>query len=274
MNEDEGSSPATDRYIRQTTYAPLGVEGQRRLRAGRALLCGCGALGSTLANLLARAGVGRLRIVDRDVVDLPNLHRQILFDEADARAGRPKAVAAAEHLARINSEVGVEPIVGEIGPGNIERFIDGVDVIVDGTDNFPTRFVMNDAAVKRGVPWVYAGCVGTEGQTMTIVPGRTPCLRCLLPECPPPEGLPTCPTHGILGPTVGLIASLAAMEVIKLLAGHVEAISPVLTVVHLWENRLRQVSLAGLRERTDCPCCKQGRFTWLESHAPSWPGSA
>jgi adenylyltransferase/sulfurtransferase len=256
--------PAADRYVRQTVYAPLGPEGQRRLAAGRALICGCGALGSTLANMLARAGVGRLRIVDRDRVEMHNLQRQVLFDEQDAVAGRPKALAAAAHLARINSDVSVEPIVGEIDSKNIERLLDGVDVIVDGTDNFPTRFLINDAAVKHGVPWVYGGCVGTDGQTMTILPGRTPCLRCLLPECPDPATTPTCPTHGILGPTVGVVASLEAIEAIKVLSGNLEAVSPVLTVVSLWENRLRQVNLAGLRDRADCPTCKHNRFTWLE----------
>lgn len=266
MAEHENASPLLDRYIRQTVYAPLGVDGQRRLQAARALVCGCGALGSTLANQLARAGVGRLRIVDRDVVDFPNLHRQILFDEDDARRSRPKALAAAEHLARINSGVSIEPIVGEIDPSSVERLLDGVDAVVDGTDNFPTRFLINDAAVKHRVPWIYGGCVGTEGQVMAIIPGQTPCLRCLLPECPPAEGLPTCPTHGILGPTVGVIASLEAIEAIKLLSGNRQAVSPVLTVVHLWENRVRQVNLTALGEQSDCVCCKQGRFTWLDGH--------
>ena len=172
--------------------------------ASRALLCGCGALGSAIANTLVRAGVGTLRIVDRDFVELSNLQRQTLFDEADAAAGLPKAVAAAEKLRRINSAVTIEPIVADIEPANIERFCEGVDVILDGTDNFETRFLINDAAVKLGLPWVYGGCVGAEGQTMTILPGETPCLRCLMPECPPPGSTPTCESAGILGPIVGV----------------------------------------------------------------------
>ncbi len=256
--------PEPDRYVRQIAYAPLGPNGQRRLAAGAVLVCGCGALGSTLANLLARAGVGRLRVVDPDRVEIHNLHRQVLFDEQDAAEKRPKAAAAARHLARINSAVRIEPIVDRLTPGNVERLIEGIDVVVDGTDNFPTRFLLNDAAVKHGVPWIYGGCVGTEGQTMTIVPGRTPCLRCLLPECPEPQTTPTCPTHGILGPTVGVIASLEAIEAIKVLSGNSEAVAPVLTVVELWENRLRQIDLAGLAQRSDCRCCKHREFTWLE----------
>jgi len=265
VKEEENShSSPIDRYVRQTVFAPLGPEGQRRLAAARVLVCGCGALGSTMANMLARAGVGWLRIVDRDYVDLHNLQRQVLFDEEDAAGRRPKATAAAAHLAQINSDVAIEPIVDEIAPGNIERLIEGVDVVVDGTDNFPTRFLMNDAAVKHGVPWIYGGCVGTQGQTMTIVPGQTPCLRCLLPECPAPDSIPTCPTHGILGPTVGIIAALEAIEAMKIASGNLTVVSPVLAVVELWENRIQQLSLAGLRDRADCPACKHGRFTWLD----------
>ena len=174
------------RYARQVRFPPLGEEGQRRLSQGRALLCGCGALGSTIANLLVRAGVGTLRIVDRDFVELSNLQRQSLFDEANARAGLPKAIAAAEKLRTINSSVAVEPIVADVEPANVEQFCEGIDLILDGTDNFETRFLLNDAAVKLGLPWVYGGCVGAEGQTMTILPGETACLRCLMPECPAP----------------------------------------------------------------------------------------
>ena len=169
---------------------------------------------------------GSLRIVDRDFVELSNLQRQTLFDEADAAAGLPKAVAAAEKLRRINSTVAVEPVVADIEPANIERFCEGVDVILDGTDNFETRFLINDAAVKLGLPWVYGGCVGAEGQTMTILPGETPCLRCLMPECPPPGSTPTCESAGILGPIVGLIASIEAVEAMKILSGNRDADFP------------------------------------------------
>ena len=217
-------------------FPPLGEEGQRRLGQSRALLCGCGALGSAIANCLVRAGVGSLRIVDRDFVELTNLQRQTLFDEADAEAGLPKAVAAAEKLRRINSTVAVEPIVADIEPANIERFCEGVDVILDGTDNFETRFLINDAAVKLGLPWVYGGCIGAEGQTMTILPGETACLRCLMPDCPAPGSTPTCESAGILGPTVGLIASIQAAEAIKILSGNRQSVSRSLTIVDIWRE--------------------------------------
>jgi molybdopterin-synthase adenylyltransferase len=252
-----------DRYVRQMRYRPLGEAGQRKLAASRALVCGCGALGSVLANTLVRAGVGAVRIIDRDFLELNNLPRQMLFDEADVAAGLPKAVAAAEKLRQINSHVEIEPIVADLDHTNIEQFCDGVDVIVDGTDNFETRFLINDVAVKRGLPWVYGGCLGAEGQTMTIVPGVTPCLRCLIQECPPPGSTPTCDTAGILGPIVGVIASIEALEAIKILSGNRDAVSRSLTVMELWDNRIRQVDVSSLATQTDCPTCKQGQFPWL-----------
>ena len=252
-----------DRYARQVRYRPLGEEGQRRLGRSRALVCGCGALGSMLANTLVRAGVGAVRIVDRDFVELSNLHRQVLFDEQDATAGLPKAIAAAEKLRKINSSVAVEPVVADLTPANIEDLCRDVDVLLDGTDNFETRFLINDAAVWLGLPWVYGGCVGAEGQTMTILPGSTACLRCLLPECPPPGSTPTCDTVGVLGPIVGVIASLEAVEALKILSGNLEAVSRSLTVVDLWQNRLARIDLGRLRESSDCPACKRREFSWL-----------
>jgi molybdopterin/thiamine biosynthesis adenylyltransferase len=252
-----------DRYIRQTRFAPLGEEGQRRLTSARALVCGCGALGSAIANTLVRTGVGAVRIVDRDFVEFSNLHRQALFDEADAAAGLPKAVAAAEKLRMVNSSVEIEPVVADLNHANIERFCEGVNIILDGTDNFETRFLINDAAVKNRLPWVYGGCVGAEGQTMTIMPGETPCLRCLMETCPAPGSMPTCDTAGILAPIVGAIASIEAMEATKILSGNRDAISRHLTVVDLWQNRIRQVDLSDLRDKVDCPACKRGDFAWL-----------
>lgn len=252
-----------DRYARQIRYPPLGEEGQRRLAQSRALVCGCGALGSVLANTLVRAGVGKVRIVDRDFVELSNLQRQVLFDENDVASGLPKAVAAAEKLRRINSAVEVEPIVADIDSTNVEPFCDGVDVIADGTDNFETRFLLNDAAVHLGLPWVYGGCIGAEGQVMSIVPGATACLRCLMPDCPAPGSTPTCDTAGVLGPIVGVIASIQAMEALKLLSGNRQAISRSLTVVDLWQNCVRQVDVSTLRDQSDCPTCKHREFPWL-----------
>jgi molybdopterin-synthase adenylyltransferase len=252
-----------DRYIRQMRYRPLGEAGQHKLAASRALVCGCGALGSVLANTLVRAGVGAVRIVDRDFLELNNLPRQVLFDEGDVAAGLPKAIAAAEKLRRINSQVEIEPIVADLDHTNIERFCESADVLVDGTDNFETRFLINDAAVKRGLPWVYGGCLGAEGQTMTILPGETPCLRCLIQECPPPGSTPTCDTAGILGPIVGVVASIEAIEAIKILSGNRDAISRSLTVIDLWDTRIRQVDVSMLREQMDCPTCKHAQYPWL-----------
>jgi len=263
MSQSANPTGNLDRYVRQVRYPPLGEQGQRRLAAGRALICGCGALGSVLANSLVRAGVGAVRIVDRDFVELSNLPRQVLFDERDVASQLPKAVAAAERLRAINSEVRIEPVVADVDHTNVEDLCDGVDVIVDGTDNFQTRFLVNDAAVKLGVPWVYGGCLGAEGQTMTILPGETACLRCLLRECPPPGATPTCDTAGILGPVVGVIASIEAVEAIKILSGNRQAISRNLTVVELWDNQIRQVDVATLREQVDCPTCKHGEYPWL-----------
>lgn len=252
-----------DRYIRQSRFAPLGEEGQRRLMSGRALVCGCGALGSAIANMLVRAGVGLVRIVDRDFVETSNLQRQSLFDERDAAEGTPKAIAAAEKLRHINSTVAVEPFVADVNPANIESFSEGIDIILDGTDNFETRFLLNDVAVKNGIPWIYGGCVGAEGQTMTILPGETPCLRCLMETCPPPGSTPTCDTAGILASIVGVIASVEAMEAIKILSSRRDAVSKGLSVFDLWENRLRQIDLKNLREDTDCLTCKRNDFSWL-----------
>lgn len=252
-----------DRYVRQTRYPPFGDAGQRRLARSRALVCGCGALGSTLANLLVRAGVGSVRIVDRDFVEASNLPRQVLFDEEDVDRQLPKAVAASEKLRRINSHIEIDAVVADVDHTNVERLCEGVDCIVDGTDNFQTRFLLNDAAVKLGIPWVYGGCLGAEGQTMTIVPGETACLRCLMSECPPPGTTPTCDTAGILGPIVGVIASIQALEAMKILSGHRQDVSRSLTVVELWDSRVRQVDVSALRDQVDCPACKGGELAWL-----------
>ncbi|OHB72112.1 MAG: thiamine biosynthesis protein ThiF [Planctomycetes bacterium RBG_13_63_9] len=269
MLSDSRAPANLDRYVRQVRYAPLGKAGQRRLLRRRALVCGCGALGSMLANTLVRAGVGAVRIVDRDFVETNNLQRQFLFTEDDVAAGLPKAVAAAERLRCANSEVEIEPIVADVDYTNIEQLCDGVDVIVDGTDNFETRFLVNDLAVRQGIPWVYGGCLGAEGQTMTILPGETPCLRCLLQECPPPGSTPTCDTAGILAPIVGVIASIEAIEAIKILSGDREAVSRNLTVVELWDNRIRQVDVSTLRDQVDCPTCKHREFPWLSGRQGS-----
>jgi adenylyltransferase/sulfurtransferase len=252
-----------NRYDRQIRFAPLGEAGQQKLAAGRALVCGCGALGSVIASTLVRAGVGFVRIVDRDFVELNNLQRQFLYDEQDIAAALPKAIAAANKLRLVNSAVTVEPIVADVTHVNIDALAADVDVIVDGTDNFATRFLVNDFAVKHHKPWVYGGSIGAEGQSMTIIPGQSACLACLLPEPPPPGTTPTCDTAGILGPIVGVIASIEACESLKILSGNIAATSRYLTVIELWENRLRTVDISRLRDESDCRVCQHGEFAWL-----------
>lgn len=264
---DNSHSEDFTRYARQMRYAPLGEAGQRRLATSRALICGCGALGSVSANLLARAGVGHLRIVDRDFLELSNLQRQVLYDEADVAAGLPKAIAAADKLRRINSQIEIEPVVADIDPTNIAQLCQEVDVIVDGTDNFETRLLINDAAAKFNIPWVYAGSIGAEGQTMTILPGETACLRCLMQEAPPPGTTPTCDTAGVLGGAVSVVASIQVVEAIKILSGNREAVSRVLTVIDLWDNRMRQMKLDALRAA--CPTCSGREYPWLEGQRGS-----
>lgn len=260
MAEPNGS---LERYSRQMRFAPIGESGQRALLESRVLLVGLGALGSVLANVLARAGVGHLRIVDRDFLELSNLQRQVLYDEDDVAAGLPKAIAAAAKLRRINSQVTIEPIVADVAPDNAERLAEGVHLLLDGTDNFETRFLLNDLAHRRGIPWVYGGCIGAEGQTMTILPGETACLRCVIPDAPPPGTTATCDTAGILGPIVEVIASIEAAEALKILSGHREAINRGLILIDLWDNTLRQVSLDRLQQ-DGCPACRGEEFPWLE----------
>ncbi|NIL98030.1 MAG: thiazole biosynthesis adenylyltransferase ThiF [Planctomycetales bacterium] len=269
MTDDLAPSADLQRYARQMRYAPIGEEGQKRLAAGRALICGCGALGSVLANTLVRAGVGFVRVVDRDFLELNNLQRQVLYDEQDVAEGLPKAVAAAKKLNKINSQVKVEPLVKDFDYTNAAELCDGIDVVVDGTDNFETRFLLNDVSARHNIPWVYGGCIGAEGQTMTIVPGQTACFRCLMVEPPPPGSTPTCDTAGILGGIVNVVASIQATEAIKLLTGRLEAISRCLTVIDLWDNQLRQIQLNGLRQSQDCPTCTRREFPWLDGRRGS-----
>lgn len=257
------SIPFPNRYDRQARFAPLGDEGQRRLAAGRALVCGCGALGSVIAETLARAGVGLVRIVDRDFVEITNLQRQVLFDEHDVEDGLPKAIAAANKLRRINSEIAIEPVVADVTHHNIAALAADAKVIVDGTDNFATRYLLNDFAVDRGIPWIYGGCLGAEGQTMTVLPGETACLACLIADAPPPGTMPTCDTAGILAPIVNVIASLEACEALKILSGRTEAVSRKLTIVDLWGNAMRQVDLSQLRANGACRVCGHREFHWL-----------
>jgi len=253
-----------ERYSRQVRFPPFGEAGQRALLKSRVTLCGCGALGTVLANHLARAGVGSIRIIDRDFIETHNLQRQVLFDEDDVAQNLPKAEAAARKIRAINSTINVEPVVTDIDHTNIIDLVSDADVILDGTDNFETRYLINDAAVKLGKPWIFGGVIGSEGQTMTIIPGKTPCLRCLIETAPPPGMTPTCETAGVLGPAVAVIASFEAIEAIKLLAGAWDALNAELIMVDIWDWTFRQLKVAGLMGKVNCPCCGERRFEWLD----------
>jgi adenylyltransferase/sulfurtransferase len=219
-----------------------------------------------IADALARAGVGRLTIIDRDVVEATNLQRQVLFVEDDAAAGRPKAEAAAARLASVNSGIRIEPVVADLNPRNVERLIDGAAVVIDGTDNFQTRYLLNDACVKHRTPLVYGGVVGTAGMNMTILPGVTPCLRCIFPEPPPPGSAPTCDTAGVLGPMAGIIAGTQAAEALKVLLGRLDLVRAALVEQDVWHNRHRVIDLSRT-DRAACPCCGEGRFEFLDAPA-------
>ncbi|MCL5951794.1 MAG: ThiF family adenylyltransferase [Chloroflexi bacterium] len=253
-----------ERYLRQIIFPSLGAAGQERLLAGRVVLIGCGANGTVMANTLARAGVGTLIIVDRDYVELNNLQRQVLFDEADVTRGMPKAIAAAEKLARVNSSIRIEGRAIDVNAENIEELIQGASLVLDGTDNFETRFLINDACVKNRIPWIYAGAVGSTGMTMTIVPYETACLRCIFQHEPPPGTLPTCDTAGVIAPIVNVMASLACAEAIKLLVGAGER-NPGLIHVDVWENSFEVFAVT---RRSDCVTCGQDRFEYLEGERP------
>ena len=268
MSSLSTTDPLLARYARQMRYPPIGVEGQKNLLASRALVVGCGALGSVIANTLARAGVGKSRLVDRDFLELNNLQRQVLYDEEDVAEGLPKAIVAQNKLRRINSQIEIEAHVADVEHTNILKLCEGVDCIVDGTDNFETRFLINDAALKLRLPWVYGGCIGAEGQTLTILPGETPCLRCIMPEPPPPGSTPTCDSAGILGTIIGVVASMQANEAIKILSGHREAISRTWNVFDLWDNTARQIKLDSFDQK-DCSTCSGREFPWLSGQRGS-----
>jgi molybdopterin/thiamine biosynthesis adenylyltransferase len=256
-------SPNLDRYSRQMLFHGIGEEGQRRIRQSQVLLCGCGALGSAIADGLVRAGVGFLRLVDRDFIELSNLQRQVLYDEQDIADALPKAIAAGRKLAKINSTVSLEPLVADIDHTNMLGLAAGVDLILDGMDNFETRFLINDAALETRIPWIYGGCVGSHGQVMAIFPGETGCLRCLIGDVPGPGMTETCDTAGVIGPAVNVVAALQVVTALKILAGRRDQVPPVLTIIDVWDGTLRQMSVASLRERSDCPACVHGQREWL-----------
>src|SRR5215471_3917814 len=249
------------RYLRQIRFAPLGEEGQRRIRSSHVAIIGLGALGSVQDELLVRAGVGNLRLVDRDFVEIGNLQRQFLYDESDAEEALPKAVAAARRLARINSDVEIDPLVADLVPRNADELLGGVDLILDATDNFETRYLINDYAVRESKPWIYGGAVASYGLKVVIVPGKSACLRCIYPQ--PPQGpQPTCETEGVLGPATTTIAALQAGDALKMLALSPDSVNARLTTIDVWSGQIRQTA-PPLRD-PDCTCCVRHEFPYLD----------
>ncbi len=252
----------SERYSRQTLFDGIGPAGQRQLGKGTVLVAGAGALGSASLDMLVRAGVGKVRFVDRDTVEISNLQRQCLFGEQDAAEGIPKAEAARRRLGEVNREVEVEALTVDLHAGNIEAVVAGVDVIVDATDNFEARYLMNDAAVCFGIPWIYAACVSSYGMTFTIVPGKTGCLRCVTPDAPPPGASPTCDTAGVIGPAVHAVAAYAVAEALKVLAGRAEALATGIWHQDVWERTAYRMEIGA--PDPDCPACGRGEFPFLE----------
>jgi adenylyltransferase/sulfurtransferase len=250
-----------ERYSRQILFQGLGEQGQEKLLAAQAVIVGCGALGSFHADALARAGVGEITIVDRDYVETSNLQRQWLFDEEDAAQALPKAAAAAAKLRRINSGIRVNPRVADLTPENAEDLLRPAGVILDGTDNFETRYLINDVAVKLGIPWVYGAAVGSYGVTMPVFPAKTACLACVFPE-PPAGTQPTCDTAGVLNSVTASIAAFQVADAIKILAGRAEAVQPRLLTIDVWNNTLHSVAV-GSRD-PECPACGRREFKYLE----------
>jgi len=259
----DAADPSLARYNRQMLWPAIGIEGQKKLKASKVLLVGCGALGTVLGNLLARAGVGHLTIVDRDFIEITNLQRQILFDHDDIEQNLPKSVAAQKKIARINPEITVEAVVADINHTNIEQYAAGKDLLLDGTDNFETRFLINDVSIKHNIPWIYGAVISAMGLAMNIQPNKSPCLRCIFETMPPPGMNPTCDTAGVLGPAVAVVSSWQAMEALKLLTGNLADLSPFLFSFDLWDNRFQQLNVKKAREIADCPCCKHKNFEYL-----------
>lgn len=252
------------RYHRQELLPGVGVDGQRRLREQSALIVGCGALGCASADLLCRAGIGRLVIIDRDVVEWTNLQRQTLFDERDAREATPKAIAAQRRLNGVNAEVDVRAMVGDFSPRNADLIIaeHRPDVVLDGTDNFETRFLINDVAVKHGIPFVYAGVVAASGMALPVIPGQTACLRCVFAEPPPPGSQPTCDSAGVLGPAVAIVAGYQAGEAMKILLGLHDRVLRSLLSFDLWQGRRTRIQP---QRDPDCRCCVHREFDYLNA---------
>ena len=273
---------SASRYQKQVLFHGITEAGQQRLGDRTVLLVGCGALGCVLADAMARAGVGELRIVDRDFVELSNLQRQTLFTEHDVQEHLPKAIAAQRRLELINSEIRIVPEVADVSDTNIHQFAEGADLLLDGTDNFETRYLVNDVSLDLGIPWIFTGCTGSHGQMMPVFPHQSACLRCLMPAPPPPGSTETCDTAGVLGPAIGVIASLQAATALRILVTDpdpdtdddttIKSIRGVplhLTMVDVWDQTFRQMDVSALRDQSRCPACHDGERLWLNGRQAS-----
>ena len=254
-----------ERYSRQILFQHIDEDRQKKLIDSTVLLIGCGALGTVSSSYLVRAGIGQLRIIDRDFIEENNLQRQILFDEDDILENVPKAIAAQKKLQRINPNIKVEGFVTDINYSNIEELTKDVDIIIDGTDNFETRFLVNDYCVKNSIPWVYGACIGSRGVVMNIIPSMTPCLRCVFETMPQIGSFPTCDTAGVIGPIAGIIASFQVTEAIKILTGNYDSVIKNLLEIDVWETNFRQIDISELKDTNNCPTCKLYNYEFLKA---------
>jgi len=250
-----------ERFSRQIRFSPFGLEGQQNLATATAVIVGCGALGTVQAALLARAGLGTLRLIDRDYVEESNLQRQVLYTESDACQGLPKAEAARRHLLEANSSMKIETRVSDLNPENAADLLSDAGVILDGTDNFETRLLINDFSVRHGIPWIYGAAVGSYGIAMPVIPGVSACFRCIYPQ-PPSGAQPTCETAGVLGPVTSLIGSIQAMEALKILTGRAAAVRRKIFTADLWHGPVRETAMPP--RDPDCPCCARRDFPYLD----------
>lgn len=254
-----------ERYSRQILFQPIGASGQEKLANSRVLLVGCGALGAAHAEILARAGVGKLRIVDRDFVEYTNLQRQTLYSEQDAKDRMPKAIAAKNRIAQINSEIETEAIVADVNHSNVEGYIEDVDLVLDGTDNFQIRYLLNDACIKLEKTWIYGAAVASYGATMTIFPHKTPCLRCIFEEMPGAGSAPTCDTAGVIQPIIASVAAIQTTEALKILTGNLDALHKSLIQIDVWRSDWRKIKLS--TPHADCECCGKKNFEFLAAES-------
>lgn len=252
-----------ERYSRQVLFDQIGAKGQEKLHGSRVVLIGCGALGSSHAEMLARAGVGNLKIIDRDFVEFSNLQRQTLFSQADAEERLPKAIAAQKRIAAINSDVNVEPMITDVNNSNVESIIESGDLVLDGTDNFQVRYLLNDACVKQRRTWIYGAAVSSYGSTMTIIPGETPCLRCIFSEMPDAGSAPTCDTAGVIMPIIATVSATQVTEALKILVGDLKSLHGSLMQFDVWANDRQRIKLD--KPNPECPSCGKRQFEFLDA---------